>query len=158
MISKQQEGFIIETTVFDLISKTKCSVLREKEIVRLYSKLSNGIDILIYTPTLIYCIQVKWRDSKSQLSDINHFLKCCQQVSEAEHKNCIGIYVSKLPITKGANDAFEYENKKNNNYYIAIDDENINLLLIKLSIFLYKNQIFFYENDGSAIMLDDKTI
>ena len=103
MFTKQQLGNYFEDCVHEFISLTNYKVLREKEIVNLYSRLSYGIDHLIYLPECIICIQDKWRDTPIGLSDINHFLKCVENVHLKEnYKKCVGIYLTKIPITKGS--------------------------------------------------------
>ena len=154
MISKQQQGYIFEDKVHELISQTNNQVLREKEIIKKYGILSYGIDHLIYTSEYIICIQDKWRETKSSLHDINHFLKSVEKVSEAENKRCIGIYMTKVPVTKGGLEAFDSENKKQSNLFVSFHDEDMDKILKKLSELLYLNHIYFYESDGSIIMLN----
>ena len=111
-------------------------------------------DHLINLSDYIICIQDKWRDNKSLLSDINHFIKSCEKVSEIENKKCIGIYLTKMGISKGGTEAFENENIKQKNFYLSLFDTDMDLLLEKLSKKLYENQIYFYYEDGSTIMLN----
>lgn len=153
MLTKQQLGYFFEDSVHELISQSNYQVLREKEIVDKYSVLSNGIDHLIYLPEYIICIQDKWRDTKASLSDINHFIKSVENIHVREnYKKCNCLYLTKLPITKGALDAFEYENNKGINNFISIYDDNMDLLLNKLTTLFYLSNIYFYEPDGSVIM------
>jgi hypothetical protein len=154
MLSRQKLGYKFEDLVHELISQTSYPVLREKEIINTYGILSYGIDHLINLPEYIVCIQDKWRDTKTQLSDINHFIKSCDKVHEAENKKCVGIYLTKIEITKGALEAFEYENYKQKNFYLSLFDSDMNQLLKKLSYLMYSNQIYFIDPDGSTIMLD----
>ena len=154
MSSRQQLGYIFEENIHNLILQTIYEVLGEKQIIKKYGKLYYGIDHIINVSEYIICIQDKWRDTKSQLSDINHFIKSTEKISDVENKRCIGIYLSKLPLTKGALDAFEYENIKLKNKFMSLSNDNMNKLLLELSYLLYSNQIYFYECDGSSIMLD----
>lgn len=154
MYTKQQLGYKFEDDVHELISQSNYQVLREKEIVNKYSVLSYGIDHLIYLPNLIICIQDKWRDTKPSLSDINHFIKSLENIHIKENYiKCIGIYLSKSPITKYGLEAFEFENNKGNNYFLSIHEESMEIILNKLTVLFYQNDIFFYEPDGSTIML-----
>ena len=153
MLTKQQLGYVFENHIHQIITLTYYPVLTEKEIVNKYSRLSFGIDHLIYLPDYIICIQDKWRDTKSPLSDINHFIKCVENIYIREnYKKCIGIYLSKMPITEGAQQSFSFENSKGLCYFISLHDEYINRLINKLTNLFYSNNIFFYEPDGSAIM------
>lgn len=154
MLSRQQLGNLFEDRVHQLITQTNYQVLREKDIVNKYSSLSYGIDHLMYLPEYIICIQDKWKDTKSSLPDINHFIKGVENVCIREnYKKCIGIYLTKVPITKGGLEAFDFENKKGTNYFISIYEEDMEMALHKLTKLFYDHYIFFYEPDGSAIML-----
>ena len=153
MLIRQQLGYLFEDKVHELISQSYYQVIREKEIVNRYSVLSNGIDHIVYLFDYIICIQDKWRDTKSSLSDINHFIKSVENIYIKEnYKKCIGLFLTKIPITKGATNAFEYENSKGINYFLSINDNNMDLLLNKLTTLFYLSGIFFYEPDGCVIM------
>lgn len=154
METKQQLGYFFENRIHDLISKTNYEVLREKDIVKKYGILCHGIDHLIYTSEYIICIQDKWRDTKSSLQDINHFLKSVEKISEAEYKRCVGIYLTKIPITKGGLEAFANENSKQFNLFLSLHNENMDIIFDKLTELFYSNNIFFYNNDGSTIMMN----
>lgn len=153
MLSRQKLGYIFENTVHNLISQTNYKVLREKDIIKKYGIIYYGIDHIINLQEYVICIQDKWRDTKSTLSDVNHFIKTIEKIGDAENKRCIGIYLSKLSITKNAFDAFEYENIKMKHKFISLSNDNMDKLLYELTYLFYSNQIYFYENDGSTIML-----
>lgn len=154
-LTKQKLGFIFEDNIHELISQTTYTILREKEIVNKYSLLAYGIDHIMYLEECIICIQDKWRSSKPSLSDINHFTSAVKYINDNEFKKCVGIYLSKEPLTAGALKAFEYENNKGINYFFSIYDDNMDQIVHKIKKIFYENKIFLYENDGSAIMLND---
>jgi hypothetical protein len=87
------------------------------------------------------------------LSKINHFIASTNNIGISAGCRCIGIYLSKKQLTEPALQAFEFENKKNINYYTNLYDENENSILDKLTRLLYENSINLYEDDGSLIML-----
>jgi len=154
MISRHQFGYLFEEKIHNLISKTKYNVLTNKDITKKYNNiLCSGIDYLINTTDYIICIQDKWRDTKSQLIGINHFLKSIEYIVEVEKKRCIGIYLTKTPITKSVADVFNNSNTKHSITCFPIYDENQELLINKFSELLYSNQIYFYDSDDSLVML-----
>ena len=156
MITKQQLGFLFQNKIHDLISQTNYQVLEEKEIVKKYSRLTFGIDHIINSYNYIFCIQDKWSDKKSSLSDINHFVKCVEVLqSQENYKKCIGIYLTKIPITSDAQDAFNFENYKGYNYFLSLYDNDMKEISKKLTNLLYSYGVFFYECDGSSIMISD---
>lgn len=153
MLRLQKFGLEFENEIHNILSKTKLQVLSEKEIVKKYSRINNGIDHLMYANNYIICIQTKWTKANPDLSKINHFIKCVDNISQIEKIKCIGIYLSKQKITSIANNAFEFENKKNLNHYLSINGEDKKTIINSLTKLLYENEIYLYD-DETVIMLD----
>jgi len=152
-LTPQQAGFKFEDKIHRLLSQTKFSVLREKDIVQIYGIIFKGIDHLVYTDNYIICLQDKWMITSPTLSKINHFITCTNNIGFSVGCRCIGIYLSKKQLTGPALQAFEFENTKNINHYTNLYDEDENIILDKLTRLLYENSINLYEEDGSLIML-----
>lgn len=156
-LTRRELGFHFEDQVHSLLTTTNQYVLREKEIVQKYGKLANGVDHLIcindQNKTII-AIQDKWRASSQQLHDINHFISCVRHIERTEQKYVIGIYVTKKPITSGAIQSLNEENKICNRYH-HISNSNMNHVMHKLMCVLYYLGIYMYDPDGSTIMLDE---
>lgn len=146
-------GYQFEDIIHNLISQCEFIVLREKEITNKYGKIVYGIDHLILTNQFIITIQDKWKNTKPTLQDVNHFIKATERVGEIEKKCYLGIYLSKLPITSYANTAFNFDNSYSSNKFYSIHNEKINEIKKNLSDKLYELGIYFYEQDGSIIML-----
>jgi hypothetical protein len=145
----------LENSIHEQISKCEYQVLREKEIVSKYGNIAYGIDHLIIGSNFIVSIQDKWKNSKQSLNHINHFIKATERIGCIENKYYLGIYLSKMPLTSNAKSAFEYENTKSNvNKFIEINSDTEQKIINKLSSTLYNYKIYFYESDGSTIMLE----
>jgi hypothetical protein len=157
LVTKRELGFIFEDNNHILLQKTNQVVIREKDIVKKYGRLANGIDHMIFIkecPNIIIAIQDKWRDTPSQLSDINHFIRCVNHIENIEDKYIFGIYVTKKKITKGAMESFENENKicKRFNYVFS---DKMECVQYKLMSILYDLEVYMYDFDGSTIMLNN---
>ena len=126
----------------------------EKEIVIKYGNIVNGIDHLILTEYFVITIQDKWKNTKPTLNDANHFIKATERIGEIEKKSYSGIYLSKLPLTSYAIKAFNFDNSYSSNKFYSIYGETTNDIEKKLTKKLYELKIYFYEPDGSAIMLE----
>lgn len=153
-----QLGREFENKIHDFLLKTNSPILREKEIVRKYGKITNGIDHLVYGGyhnNILIAIQDKWTSSSPQLSAINHFIRCVKCLEKIEQKNVIAIFVTKKNITKGAKESFDFENNTLRRFFV-VDDENIEQIKYKLAEILHYHNTFLYEFDGSAIMLKNK--
>jgi len=161
----QEEGTAFENEIHQLLSTTKLKVLREIDVVNKYGKTNKGIDHLLYDDNnnVIICIQTKFTSSKPQLQQINHFIQCVENISLIDNKKCIGIYLTKLPLTATAYEAFINKNKKYDNYYLQITidnkyeyENNINkkyILQYNLREYLYIYlHIYCYDYDDCIIM------
>lgn len=149
-----QLGLQFEDTIHNLISQCRYKVLREKEIVNKYGSIVNGIDHLILTEHFVITIQDKWKISKPTLQYVNHFTKASKRISDIEKKNYLGIYLSKMPLTSYAIKAFEFDNTYSSNKFCSIHSEIVDDIEKELAIKLYELGIYFYEQDGSTIMLN----
>lgn len=60
-----------------------------------------------------------------------------------------------MPLTSNVKSAFEYENAKSNvNKFIEINSDTEQKIINKLNSTLYNYKIYFYESDGSTIILE----
>ena len=153
-MNKQQEGYDLEKRIHDVLLKTNLIIYNENDIIKKYGKICYGIDHLVYYNDIIIGIQDKWRDSKPNLSDINHFIKSIERISKFENIKCIGIYMSKCPLTQGATNSFDYENINSSNKFFTLHHIHKEILIRKLIELFYENNIYLYESDGSSIMIE----
>lgn len=148
-------GYQFENIIHNLISQCEYKVLREIEIKNKYSSIAYGIDHLILADHSIITIQYKWKKSKPTLQDINHFIKASERISIMEGKKYLGIYLSLMPLTSYAIKAYEFENIQSLNKFYSIHSEKIDIIKNNLTSKLYEFGIYFYEPDGTIIMLNN---
>lgn len=151
--SPQALGLLFEDEIHELLIQTKLQVLRENDIVRKYGLNLKGIDHLVYGIGYIICIQDKVTSSSPTLSLVNHFIQCVENIGHKEKIKCVGIYLTKQPLTKPGKLALLDANKRNINLFLEIQDEDLPHLKHKLLSVLYENQIYLYESDDSLYML-----
>jgi hypothetical protein len=150
---RRKLGNKFEEDIQYILGKTKCLIMNEMEIRREFGNNNSAIDHLLCNNDTIYAFQDKWRISKPSISDINHFIQCVSNISEKSGKKCIAIYLSKMPLTKGGLDAFYEQNNKSNNFFDSISSEDQHFLIKDLSHFLYKNGIYYYDEEDCTEML-----
>lgn len=153
----QQLGYEFENYINTILMRCKNNViLNEKETKAIYGTLASGIDHLIYNNNIIIGIQDKWSKNKIGLCNINHFIQCLDMVQKTENKIIIGIYISKIGLTKGSIQSLEYSQNTSNKskYYYNISGKDHNNIQQQLSQLLYSLNVYFYDADGSTIMLD----
>ena len=76
-------------------------------------------------------------------------------LSDSNNK-CDAIYLSKIPLTKGGIDAFSEQNQKQDKiYFSSISSEDQSNVIHKFSEFIYRNGIWYYDNEDCIEMLDE---
>jgi hypothetical protein len=165
-----REGFLFENTIYDEIKKyfIEGYILRnEKEIKDEYGSAISGIDIELYNivktkdkdtiPSKYIFIQLKWKDSPSPISDINHFIQCCSNIIKSKNldeNNILCIYGTKVPVSGPSLEALK-RLKNSENIYISDMNICINMILNKILKYYSKKTIkyepeFIDEYDDST--------
>ncbi len=158
MSTKQNEGRLFEDRIHNILSNTKSKLYREKEIRSTYSTHISGIDHLIVQDDYCIAIQDKHvRSKKPSNNDIHHFKSCVNDLSKIIKKKIIGVYLSIMEPTTPASKSIEFENKTNENEFLFINNQNIDKLIYELVSFLYKRNIYIYENED-LLMIDENII
>lgn len=153
MITEQNKGRLFEKSVHSFLQKTNLDVLSEKEVKKKYGINMNDIDHLIELDSCILCFHNKYENCNPSISKINNFINCVTNISTKSNKKCIGIYLSKMPLSANSLEAFNMNNINSLNIFISINNSNEEYILYDLITLLYSNNIFLYEEDGSCIML-----
>ena len=151
----QEQGILFEKTIHDILKQTGLKLLSETGVRSEFGSIFYGIDHFIETDEFVICIQDKCKKTNIQMNELNHFIKACEKIHDKFNKKCFAIYISKSPLTKTSIEIINYERKNStrNIEYVYFDNDSLDYLIRKLSYFLYSIRIYFYENDGSAIML-----
>lgn len=155
-LTPQALGFFLEDKVNETLKshlRYYDFILREKEVKSKYGVNNSGIDHLISINNYIFCIQCKWENISSPIGKVNHFLMCINNIAkEHPEKKCIGIYLSKLPVSGPSERALS----TNYIYSINIDNngsDDMDCIIEKLLIFFhYCFGIYSFEYDESLIM------
>jgi len=151
MISPQQLGFKFEDKVHETLSYylKRINILREKNIKNIYGENNSSIDHLLESNDYVICIQSKWEVKSAYISKVNHFLMALNNISKIHiDKKCIGIYLSRLPVTEPSQKALLNSDIKCINIY----DDNMDLVIEKLLNYIHKYEMYSYEEDGAIIM------
>jgi hypothetical protein len=136
-------------------------ILREKDVRSKYGIHNTCIDHMFEYNGLIICIQDKWEITPSPISKINHFIQCVTNINSQINKPSIGIYLSRVGITKPSKEAFLEQNRLNGSrlYFTNItfseeDEEKNKYILIEKLFYLLHHEfnIYSYDDDDSLIM------
>ena len=148
MLSAQNHGRIFEDRIHNLVSSSKFEVYRENEIKTKYATHISGIDHLIIKDDLCIAIQDKYVKSKKPcIVDINHFKSCVNDLSSILDTKITGMYVSLLQPTLPAEKSIKFENDKEGNEFVFINNENEDDLVTDIIRYLYENKIWLYDGD-----------
>lgn len=151
----QDEGRLFEKEISSILNLTKLNVLSEKDVRSEYGQNNTAIDHMFETNHFIYCIQDKWEKNPVCISKINHFITCVNNISNKKNKKCIGIYLSKMPLTKNSQTAFDEQNNMNKNLFLNINAEIKSKIFNDFIELLYNNDIYLYTDDNTCLMKDE---
>jgi hypothetical protein len=154
-LTPQDEGRLFEKEISSLLSLTRLKILSEKEVRQTYGQNNTAIDHMFENNFYIFCIQDKWEKSNVCISKINHFITCVNNISLKREKKCIGIYLSKMPLTKNSILSFDEQNNIRKNIFLNINAEDKYKMFDIFIDFLYKNKIFMFTDDNSCLMKDE---
>ena len=124
-------------------------VLREKDVKNIYGENNSSLDHLLESDDYVICIQSKWENKPACISKVNHFLMAVNNISKIHiDKKCVAIYLSKIPVTGPSSKAIVYNDIKCINIY----DDDMNLIIEKLLIYIHQYGIYSYGYDDTIIM------
>ena len=149
MLTHIDNGKLFEESINSYLHRTKFYVLSNKDIKKKYGIDTTSIDYLIETMSINICI--KYDNSNPCISKINHFIQCVTNVNTRSKRKCIGIYLSKIQLSKNSLEALT--NNNSSNKFFRINNFNEKSIIYELIELLYSYEIFLYEEDGSCIML-----
>lgn len=146
MLTPSKIGFLFEDFIRDILKKTNLEFYDEKNIRKSYPEIT-AIDHIIIHNNEILCFQDKWKKSKDTPKDIHHFHCCIEKIKNISNKNCYGIYLSKIELSKNAKkcaDEYNITSIYDNN------PENIKKLLI--DYFYDNHNIYLFDKENDIIM------
>lgn len=146
----------------DLLQKIKSliyssgnKILDKNEIYYYHNELNNYIDFMIICQDYNICIKDFWTFNNINQNTIKTYIDGSVHFNRNSNKKTYFILLKKN-IEKKYNQKYnlnDYKNKDSEYLYI-IEKNSIEKLINHFSLLMYSNGIFFYESDGSAIMLD----
>jgi hypothetical protein len=155
-VTASQEGFMFETMLYDELTKhfnSEFTIRREKDIKKEYGSDITAIDFEIFNnvktkdkdiiPSKYVFIQLKWKNKASPISDINHYIKCCEDIEKKKKlnvKNVYHLYGTKVPVSGPSLQALN-KLKLRENIYVSEMNICVFTIVNKILEFYGKNQI-----------------
>lgn len=139
--------YVFTNKLINLLSMTGNIIINQTEIKEKYGNLINA-NCMMYSNDKIFIFNSKL--IKPTIEELNMFRDSVKQICTFERKLCIGIFLSKSPIPYKSI-LYDDNNFKNVKYH-AINDNNHNNLLNKITKKLYYYKQWLYE-DECCIML-----
>ena len=150
------DGFKFENLLYDELKKNFTDgfiIRREKDVKEEYGSNVTALDFEIFNvvrtkdinkiPHKHVFIQLKWRDSRSSINDINHFIQCCNNIITAKNlnvDNIYHIYGTKVPISRPSLEALK-DLKLSENIYVSDMKNCVFTIVNKILAFYGKPQI-----------------
>jgi len=151
-----QEGFMFESMLYDELIKhfnSEFTIRREKDIKKEYGSDITAIDFEIFNnvktkdkdiiPSKHVFIQLKWKNKASPISDINHYIKCCEDIEKKKKlsiKNVYHLYGTKVPVSGPSLQALN-KLKLSENIYVSEMKICVFTIVNKILEFYGKTQI-----------------
>lgn len=156
VVSASQEGFMFESMLYDELTKhfnSEFTIRREKDIKSEYGSDITAIDFEIFNnvktkdvgiiPSKYVFIQLKWKNKASPINDINHYIKCCEDIEKKKKlngKNVYHLYGTKVPVSGPSLQALS-KLKISENIYVSEMKICVFTIVNKILAFYGKNQI-----------------
>jgi hypothetical protein len=158
LTNASKDGFKFEDLLYDELSKNfnnDFTIRREKDIINEYGNDITAIDFEIFNnvktkdsskiPSKHVFVQLKWKEKASPISDINHYVHCCQDIEKKKKlnaKDVLHIYGTKVPVS---NPSFQALNKLklSENIYVSEMKNCVNKILNKILTFYNKKTVIF---------------
>jgi len=84
----------------------------------------------------------------------DEFMFCYNCLSK-KNKKCIGLYLSKMPLTRNSQIAFDEQNNMNRNIFLNMNADNKSKIFNDFIELLYQNDIYLYTDDNTCLMKDE---
>ena len=164
MLSNQEKiknGLQFEKNIHELLkNKNDYNLYSGQKTVKLvkdkgHGSICHGFDHVLINDKNIICIQDKWSNLKSSYSVMTNF---CSSIGIISHifpnVQILGIFISKVEITKDAHDLLVFAKKNHPNILkiklISGNDQTV--IFEELDDLLHDNGVYSYYCDGSCIM------
>lgn len=148
-MTPQQNGRNFEFLIKKLLLQTKYPIYDEKQIRKEYCYIT-GIDHILLCNNTLICFQDKWTCNNISNKDINHFVMGINQLKyKLNNFIFIGVYLSKNKLSCHA------QKIADDNNIISINDNNTDVIIYKIMEFLYKLNIYIYDEENDIIMLNN---
>lgn len=133
-----------------LLLQTKYNVYGIEQINQYVSELSNWIDLVLETENCFICFKDIWSHNHLTSNLLNQYLHKSEYINSNQY---VGKKIIFILLIK--NSHFNYSNQVLNQKNIHIIKKfNQANLFKEIGHFLYSNEIYFFESDGCAIMLE----
>lgn len=137
-----------------LLVQTQYNIYELEQINKLAPYLAGCVDIVLETDSYIICFKDFWTCNNLKQEILNSYLYDLQQINSINNSNTnLGKKYIFVLLVKSSHCNLGNEILNSQNIYV-IKKFNQNKLIKKITYFLYSNNIFFYEPDNSAIMLE----
>lgn len=140
--------------ICQILAKTNKQILNNNDLVKYYGDNIKYIMCAMLVNDIIIAFYDNINILQPTTDDVTLFINSLKFINNKEQKKCVGIYLSRLPLTTNAMKMFNNINKSNIFCCSNICDQSHDLMLQKLFIILYENNIYFYEDDESCYMLE----
>ena len=139
-----------DNKIYKLLIKTKMNIIKNTDITQMFGQNLSKINYIINYDNICVCFYIVSDKNKSN-SEIEHFISNINIISNKIQKKCIGLIISNINIPDVMFQLIDYENNKNPNQFVILNDISYVELMKKILNYFYSLGIWMY--DGEDCMM-----
>ena len=139
-----------DNKIYKLLIKTKMNIIKNTDIAQMFGQNLSKINYIINYDNICVCFYIVSDKNKSD-SEIEHFISNINIISNTIQKKCIGLIISNINIPDVMFQLIDYENNKNPNQFVILNDISYVELMKKILNYFYSLGIWMY--DGEDCMM-----
>ena len=143
-------------TISSLVCSSGFGIIHKHQIPFFCYELKDYVDLIIVCPEYNICIKDYWTFNNINQNIIQTYINISIQLNINSTNKRTYIVLLKKNTEKQYNQKYDIKDYKyqNSEYLYVIEKNSIDKLISHFTMLMYSNNIFFYESDGSAIMLN----
>ena len=139
-----------DNKIYKLLIKTKKNIIKNTDIAQMFGQNISKINYIMNYDNICVCFYIVSDKNKSD-SEIEHFISNINIISNTIQKKCIGLIISNINIPDVMFQLIDYENNKNPNQFVILNDISYVELMKKILNYFYSLGIWMY--DGEDCMM-----
>lgn len=137
--------------IYKLLIKTKKNIMKDTDISQIFGQNISKINYIINYDNISICIHII-SDINKLNSDLEQYISNVHNISYIIKKKCVGLIISNINIPDVIFQLIDYENNKNFNQFVLLNDISYVELMKKILNYFYSNGIWMYDGEDCIMI------